>query len=432
MFIFYFSVILLIAFSAVCSAAETAVTGSSPGKIYKFKTEGNPRATLVVSLLRQKSRLISSLLVANTLVNIFSTSIVTSMLIEMYGEQGTAYATFVMSLLIIIFAEVLPKAFAVISPEQISMALAPALHALIKLLMPITSFLELIIRVTAAVFNLNKDQLISPAEEMRGLIEHQHEEGNFIKSDRDMLGGVLDLSSIAVSEIMTHRSNMSSIDASLPLEDITKQAINTPYTRIPLWREDKDNIVGVLHLRTLLKALHANKFSYNKLKLSDFVTEPWFIPESVSVKNQLFEFRKKRNHFAIVVDEYGAIRGIITLEDALEEIVGQIEDEIDPKYQAIIKTDKNYIIEGKTPIRDVNREFSWNLPDENVSTIAGLIMHETGIIPEEGQEFMIYDLKIKILRRQANKIKTLSVEPLNKDLTNKFVSQANDMQDIND
>jgi Mg2+/Co2+ transporter CorB len=411
MVFFSISVIILLAISAICSASETAVTGSSPGKMHKLKSEGSNRAALVVKLLKNKGRLISSLLVANTVVNILSTSLVTTLFIELYGEQGTAMASFFMSVVIIIFGEVLPKAIAVVHPEKIALAIAPVLNSLVLILTPINTFLNLIIKGTALIFNIGKDQLVSAAEEVRGMIEYQLEEGNVFKSDRDMLGGVLDLSSITVADIMTHRSHMFTINSDLPLEEITKQALNTPYTRIPLWKDDKDNIIGILHLRSLLKALHDNNFDYSKLKLENFITEPWYIPENVQVNLQLSEFRKRRNHFAIVVDEYGALRGVVTLEDAVEEIVGQIEDEHDIQKDLIEKQDENkYIIEGIAPIRDVNRELDWNLPDEDASTIAGLIMHETGRIPEEGEEFKLFNLKMTIIRRQANRIKTLLVE----------------------
>jgi Mg2+/Co2+ transporter CorB len=411
MILFSISVIILLAVSAICSASETAVTGSSPGKMHKLKSEGSNRAALVVKLLKNKGKLISSLLVANTLVNILSTSLVTTLFIDLYGEQGTALASFLMSIVIIVFCEVLPKAIAVVHPEKIALSIAPVLNSLVLILTPINVLLNLIIKFTAIIFNIGKDQLVSAAEEVRGMIEYQLEEGNVFKSDRDMLGGVLDLGSITVADIMTHRSHMFTINSELPLEEITKQALNTPYTRIPLWKDDKDNIIGVLHLRSLLKALHDNSFNYSKLKLENFITEPWFIPENVQVNLQLSEFRKRRNHFAIVVDEYGALRGVVTLEDAVEEIVGQIEDEHDIQKDLIEKQDENkYIIEGIAPIRDVNRELDWNLPDEDASTIAGLIMHETGRIPEEGEEFKLFNLKMTIIRRQANRIKTLLVE----------------------
>ncbi len=411
MILFYISVMILLVISAICSASETAVTGSSPGKMHKLKSEGNNRAALVLQLLKHKGRLISSLLIANTLVNIIATSLVTTLLISIYGEHGTAYATCIMSIVIIIFGEVLPKTLAVIHPEKIALSIAPLLNTLVIILTPVNAFLNGMIRLTSFVFNIGKDQLVSATEEMRGMIEHQHEEGKVFKSDKDMLGGVLDLSSINVSDIMTHRSHMVAINADLPLEEITKQALNTSFTRIPLWKDDKDNIIGILHLRTLLKALYDNSFDYSKLKLEDFVTEAWFIPENVQVSLQLSEFRRRRNHFAIVVDEYGALRGVVTLEDTIEEIVGQIEDEHDIQQHLIVKQEGNkYLIEGSSPIRDVNRELDWNLPDEDASTIAGLIMHETGRIPEEGEEFKLFNLKMTIVRRQANIIKTILVE----------------------
>jgi Mg2+/Co2+ transporter CorB len=248
---------------------------------------------------------------------------------------------------------------------------------------------------------------------VRGIIEHHLEEGNVFKSDGDMLGGVLDIGSMTISEIMIHRSHMISIDASLPTEEITSQALLSPHTRIPLWKDSKDNIVGILHIKDLLRALYKNQFDYTKITIDHFVSSPWFIPEHALVRDQLHSFRKKRSHLAIVIDEYGDMLGIVSLEDILEEIVGQIDDEHDNVRERIVKKGNNkYIIDGSTPIRDLNRELGWNLPDENASTIAGLVMHEAKKLPDQGEIFMMFDLRITVRKKLSNRIKTLSIELL--------------------
>lgn len=409
-------VVVLLAISAYFSAIETAITGASPARIQKLKSEGNLRAIAVLKVLKIKDQAISTLLIANSFINTVSTTIATTILINVFGEEkGTIIASTVMALMIIVFAEVIPKAIALVKADKIALNTVGIINTCLMALRPVNYALSIIIKLFFAAFRIKSETELSGADEVRGVIEHHMAEGKVVKSDRDMLGGVLDMGNLSVSEIMVHRSSMFTIDSSLAINEIASKALTCPHTRIPVWKDSKDNIVGVLHLKNMLLSLYKANFDYSKIKLSDFVSEPWFIPENALVIQQLQEFRKRRSHFALVVDEYGDLQGLVTLEDILEEIVGQIDDEYDHGPSNIIReTDNKFLIEGSTSIRDVNRELNWNLPDDNASTLGGLIMHELHKLPKEGEVFELFDLKITIYSRLATRIKTLMVETLDK------------------
>lgn len=409
-------IVTLLICSALTSGSETAVTASSPGKLQQLKQRGNKRAKISLQLIKIKERLITTLLVANNIINILATTITTSFLISIYGDHGIAIATLVMTTSIIIFAEVLPKAIAVMKPENVFVTLVPFLRFILFILRPITLVLDLFIKLISKLLNINMNQ-ITGADEVRGIIDHQMEEGNFYKEDRDMLEGVLDLGNITVEEIMIHRSKMESINSDLPIKEIIDQALRSTHTRIPMWRDNKDNIVGILHLKDLIQKLYHHKFDYNKIDIQDCLSEPWFIPENVQVGKQLNEFRTRKSHLAMIVDEYGDLMGLVTLEDILEEIVGPIDDEHDKnKYQIIKVSPNSFIVEGDASIRDLNREFGWNISDENATTLAGFIIHEIKKIPEQSEKFFIDNFQFEIMRKSENYIRTIKITTPTDDL----------------
>lgn len=409
-----FLVLILLGISAFFAAAETAVTAASPGKIQKVKAKNVKKANIVFALLKQKEYVISTLLIVNSAINTIATTIATAAFISLLGDDGTLITSGVMSIMIIVFAEVIPKAIAVARAESVILMSSNIVVNALRILQPVNFVLRLILRLFCYIFRIKLVQNVSGTEEVRGIIEHHVEEGNVFKSDRDMLGGILDLGNLTVSEIMIHRFQMISIDADLPVKDITSQALQSSYTRIPLWQKSKDNIVGILHIRDLVKSLHSNNFDYSKIHIQDFISKPWFIPDHALVSHQLHSFRQKRIHLALVIDEYGVLLGMLTLEDILEEIVGQIEDEHDHISQRIIKKSSNtFIIDGSTPIRDINRELEWSLPDDHANTMAGLIIHEVHKIPQAGEIFEMLNLRITIKKRISNRIKTIMVELLN-------------------
>jgi len=409
-------VALLLGCASLISALETSVIASSPGRIQKKRSISNGKVELLLRILKNKDKVISTLLIIYSILNTVATTIATGVILELVDpEYSTIVASAIMSILVIVFAEVLPKAIAVSKAEKIAMGGAKFINHALWLMRPINFALHKIVKLFCFIFKIDLKSDISAAEEVRGVIEHYHQEGNVIKNDRDMLGGVLDLRHITVAEIMVHRSQMIIIDADLPVADIVNQALKTPYTRIPLWQGSKDNIIGILHLRNLLKALHKNKFEYTKVDIKLYISEPWFVPENALLSRQLMEFRTKRSHIAIVVDEYGDIIGILTLEDILEEIVGQIDDEHDVETNKIVKKDKNiYIVEGTTTVRDLNRELNIILSDEQAHTIAGVIMHHLERLPNVGDKLELNNVRMTIIKKQTHKIKQVLIERLDK------------------
>lgn len=406
-----FVILLLLGIGGLLSAIETAITASSPGKIHKSKAENNKRATIVLSLLKSKDKVINTLLIGNSIINTVCTTIAAGIFIDYFNEGiATLLTSFIMSSLIIIVVEVIPKTLAILRSEEIALFFAPVITLFLKLLKPVNAFLAVIIKIVFFIFRINVKPEVSGAEEVRGVIEHHHAEGHVYKSDRDMLGGVLDMSDMTVSEIMLHRSNIVAIDINLSNEKIIKKVFSSTYSRIPLWQDNPDNIVGILHIKDLMASLYENNNDITKINVKSLINEPWFIPENALVKQQLSAFRERKTHFACVVDEYGDLQGIITLEDILEEIVGQIYDEHDPSNEAIIKKSENtFIISGTATIRDINRELNWNLPDENAITIAGLIINELERIPNQGETIEIFNLKVVIQKKVANKIEVVRV-----------------------
>jgi Mg2+/Co2+ transporter CorB len=407
-------IIGLLLFSAYLSALETAIIASSPARIQRLKAEGSEQASMALKLLKMKDKVNNTLLIMNSLSNTVCTTLAAGLFIGLYGDEtGTLISSTIMSVFIIVFAEVIPKAIAVAKSEKITLRVAHFVDLLIKIMYPINFALDIIVKIFCFIFRINLHSHFSGAEELRGAIEHQHQEGNVLREDSYMLGSILDIGGMTVSSIMIHRSNMKTIDASLPIKKIVSQALSTTHTRLPLYKGDRDNIIGILHMRDLLKSLYDNDFNYNKVILSNFITPPWFIPDNALVSQQLHEFRKRRTHFALVVDEYGEIKGLVTLEDVLEEIVGQIDDEHDNPVTHIHKKSENqYIIHGSISIRDLNREMGWTLPDEEANTLAGIIIQHAKRLPERGEHFHIQNIKLTVLDRQRNQLKLIMVDVL--------------------
>jgi len=283
---------------------------------------------------------------------------------------------------------------------------------------PITRAMQFLVRRILALFgsSISEDaDMLAAHEEIRGAIELHHKEGGVVKLTRDMLGGVLDLRELAVSDIMVHRIKMDAIDVELPTDQIVDAALRSPHTRLPLWRGEREEIVGILHAKQLLRALRETRGDLSKLDIMSLATPPWFVPDTTTLKDQLNAFLKRKAHFAIVVDEYGEVMGLLTLEDIIEEIVGDITDETDiAAALAKPQADGSLIVDGLVPIRDVNRLMDWDLPEEEATTVAGLVIHEAQTIPDPGQAFTFHDFRFEVLRRHRNRITSLRVTPLDK------------------
>jgi len=318
------------------------------------------------------------------------------------------YATIAMTLLVLIFGEILPKTYAFRHSDKLALTIAPTFLVLVRLLSPVMSALQYVIRGVQRIFGVKFDgaqEWSATVEELRGAIELHRGRGAMAGHERAMLHSILDLADVDVEMVMQHRRDIFMIDSSLPTSKIVEEALESPFTRIPLWRDTPDNIVGVMHAKAMLREVHAHTGDLDALDLDNIATPPWFIPESTTLLDQLHAFRRRREHFALVVDEYGALMGVVTLEDILEEIVGDISDEHDVVPIGVRpQRDGSYLIAGGVTVRDLNRRFGWDLPDQEAATIAGLVIHESKVIPQVGQIFHFHRFRFQIARRQRNRI----------------------------
>jgi Mg2+/Co2+ transporter CorB len=408
---------ILLVLSAFFSGSETSLTGASRPLMHQLESKGDRRAKIVNKLQERKGQLIGAILIGNNVVNILASALATSILIGMFGEAGIVYATIIMTVLVVMFAEILPKTYALQNADRVSLQIASTINPLVIFLSPITFATQWLVRVTLRLFGIHLysgEDFVAKTDELRGAIElHQSESENneTLQHERAMLRSVLDLSEVDVGEIMVHRKTVAMLNAGEPAEAIVKQVLASQYTRMPLWRDEPDNVIGIIHAKEVLRAIHENKGDFN-IDIESLVTEAWFIPETTRLLDQLQAFRDRHEHFALVVDEYGSLEGVVTLEDILEEIVGDITDEHDNNVPGLrAQSDGSYIVDGSFTIRDLNRHFEWNLPDEEASTSAGLVLYESRRIPEVGQAFMFYGLRFDIMRRQHHQITAIRITP---------------------
>ena len=404
-------IILLLIISAFLSGSETALTATSRARMLRLQKAGSRRARWVNALLMEKERLLSAILLGNNLVNILASALATRLFLDMVGESGIIYATLVMTVLVVLFAEVLPKTYAILTPDTTALRAAGILRVWLWVFAPIAKLLALAAaRILRALGFADPQALLGAHDEIRGAIDLHHEEGSVRKGDKDMLGGILDLRDTFVQEIMVHRKSMQMIDLGATNGDIIKQILTSPFTRIPLWRGEPENIIGILHAKDLLRAIAENMSNPNAIDIASLASPPWFVPETTPLREQLNAFRKRKSHFALVVDEYGALMGMVTMEDILEEIVGHIDDEHDQPQSVIDKRDDGTLdVSGALSIRDLNRELGWALPDDEATSIAGLVIHEARTIPEIGQVFEFHGVRFQIISRQRNQIMRIRI-----------------------
>ncbi|MGE4312709.1 MAG: HlyC/CorC family transporter [Pseudobdellovibrionaceae bacterium] len=409
------AIFTLLLLSAFFSGSETAFTAASRARLRTLEKEGNARASDVLHVIEKKERMIGALLLGNNLVNILASALATSLFITLFGDKGVFYATAIMTVLVLIFAEVLPKTYALHHANTLTLFLAPFIRILIFVLSPITELITGIVRVTLKIFgaDISKVKSGSHVELLRGVIELYVGDAEEVQAQRAMLRSILDLADVEVEEIMTHRKNVTMIDASMEIEQLVNEVLSSPYTRIPVYRNEQDNIIGVLHAKQLLRALHENNNDFSKIVLDEVISAPWFIPDVTPLYDQLQAFKKRREHFAVVVDEYGTFLGVVTLEDILEEIVGEIDDEHDITVPGVRKeANGSVLVQGSVTIRDLNRQFEWNLPDdEDYSTVAGLVLYESQILPEAGQAFVFHGFRFQILKKSGNQLALLRITP---------------------
>ena len=399
-------VIFLLLLSGLLSGSETSITSVSKSKIHKLAIRGDKRAQQLLHLIKNKSDFISSLLIGNNFVNILASVLATAILIKYYGDKGILYSTILMSLLIVIFSEVLPKSYALIRPDRFALAMSKYLIVFSKIITPIMLLVKAINWSFFKIMRIdleNKATSKTAREDIRNIINMHEDEGRLLKDEGDMLNAILDLKEITVEKIMTHRKNIYSIDLNNKNEFFPRIS-KSSFSRIPVWKENPNNILGLIHAKNVLTNLN-DQGQLDITKIKENLIKPWFVPETTKAKDQLNEFIQRKEKLAFVVDEYGELMGLISMEDIIEEIVGNIFDEKDFSTIGIRKIDSNtYRIRGDVNIRDINRELDIQIPDTFYSTIAGYIIHETESFPDVGQIFSFGDIRYEIVNKNKNQI----------------------------
>lgn len=419
------AILALLVMSAFFSGSETALTASSRAKLKGQADKGSLGAKAAMKVTEDRERMIGALLLGNNIVNILSASLATALLTRIFGDSGVAFATMAMTALVLIFGEVLPKTLAITFPEAVATRVAPIIRILIVVFSPVVSTVRALVRGLLWMMGVrgNPDgSMLALREEIVGAISLGHSEGAMEKEDRDRLLGALDLGHRTVEEIMRHRRQIEMVNAAQSPDQILTQVLASPHTRLPVFRDSDDNILGVIHAKDLLREV--DRLVRNEdgpapglsgLDIVKVAMKPYFIPETTSLDEQMREFLKRRTHFALVVDEYGTLQGLITLEDILEEIVGEITDEFDPvAREGTLKREEDgaYVVDGAMTIRDLNRAMDWQLPDDEANTVAGLVIHEAQMIPAEGQVFSFHGFRFEVAARRENRITRLKMRPL--------------------
>jgi len=398
------------------SASETALTAVSRARMLRLEKSGNWRAKIVNELIQIRERMIGAILTGQNVVNIAASAVATGLLLAWFGEVGVLYATLIMTVVTVVFAEVLPKTMAINAPDRVALMVAVPISWVVRVLGPMLIGIETVVRwiLRMVGFRVGTDQaFLSAHEELRGTVELLHHEGSVEKQDRDMFGGLLDLRDLVVSDVMIHRTEMITVCADDPPAEVVKAALAEPVTRIPLWSGKPENIIGILHAKDLLRAMRDANGDLTAIDVKTIARPPWFVPDVRPLSEQIKAFRRRKTPFALVVDEYGELMGLVTLEDILEEIVGDITDEHDVAVPGLRpQPDGSVNVDGGVPIRDLNRVMDWNLPDDEATTIAGLVIHEARSIPEAGQTFTFHGFRFRVLRRDKNRISALRITPL--------------------
>jgi Mg2+/Co2+ transporter CorB len=417
-------ILLLLVLSGFFSGSETALTAASRGKLRAQADKGSKGAQKALQITEDNESLIGSVLLGNNLVNILATSLATAIFTRAFGESGVALATLVMTLLVLVFAEVLPKTYAITNSEKAAAAVAPVIGVVVTVFSPVVSAVRFFVRGVLRIFGVQIDpnsHILAVREEIAGALQLGHSEGIVEKEDRDRVLGALDLSERMVEEIMLHRSGIEMINASDAPEAVLQQCLESNHTRLPVFQDDPENIIGVIHAKDLLRAMYkliggpdGDAAALNRFKITDVAMPPYFVPETTTLDDQMRQFLRMRTHFALVVDEYGSLQGLITLEDILEEIVGEITDEFDPDadHPLVKSEDGQYLVDGAMTIRDLNRATDWSLPDDEANTVAGLVIHEAQMIPTPGQVFSFHNFRFEVVSRDGNRITVLRIRPL--------------------
>jgi Mg2+/Co2+ transporter CorB len=416
------AILCLLVVSAFFSGSETALTAASRPKLHGMADRGARSAEVALRLKEDGERLIGAILLGNNLANILGTALATTFFTLLLGESGVAMATLVMTALVVMFSEIAPKNYAISNPERAATLVSRPISVFVRLFAPVVGFVSRLVRLFLRAFGVRMDPEthVLALDEIRGAIDLHHHEGAVKKAERDRLLAALDLREREVAEVMRHRRSIETIDADLPAEEVLAFCLKSAHTRIPMWKDEPENIIGVIHAKDLLRAVHGlttdsqgGWADLGRLDVLSVAMEPWFVPDTTSLDEQLRAFLTRRSHFALVVDEYGALQGLITLEDILEEIVGDITDEHDVEIEGLNRlADGSILVDGAMTIRDFNRATDWNLPDEEANTLAGLVIHEAQTIPAAGQIFSFHGVRFEVAERKRNQITRLKVKRL--------------------
>jgi Mg2+/Co2+ transporter CorB len=411
------TILLLLVVSAFLSGSETALTAVSHATMHRLEQQHSRAARCVNILLADRERMIGSILLGNTFISILTSSLATSLLAARYGNTAVIITTLVLTFVVLIFAEVLPKTLAIARTDRFALNVGRVLLPIVRLLAPVVNAVQFLVWRILERFGVREETeghpVLPPHEEIRGAVDLAHREGSVHREHRDMMGGILDLRELSIGDVAIHRKSIIAVDAELSPAELFESVVAANHARVPVWRETPDNVIGVLRTATVLREYARRKGQLAGWDILSLMEEPWFVPDTTTLEEQIRAFRHRRLHFALVVDEYGALQGLITLTDIVEEIIGGIPDERAAEDQTDIRPqrDGSFLVKGTTPIRDLNRVLDWNLPDEEATTIAGLVIHEARTIPEVGQRFAFYGFKFEILRRQRNQITVLRMTP---------------------
>lgn len=409
-------IFVLLGLSGIFSGSETALTAASRARIHHMMKDGNRRAKRVGRLIEDQERLIGAILLGNNLVNILASALATSLFMTMAGEEGVVYATLVMTALVLIFAEVLPKSYAIANPDNMALKVSWFISLIVAVFAPVVALVQKIVRLTLRLFGIdisNMESVLSAHDEIRGTIDLHHKEGGLVKEDTHMLGSILDLNDVTVEDVMVHRSSMEALDINDGTDKIMAAVVASAYTRLPVYEGDPENIIGVLHAKDVLRSFRRASGQSKRINIKRIMSKPWFVPETTTLREQLNAFLERKAHFALVVDEYGAIQGLVTLEDILEEIVGDIADEHDFEVPGVKQLpDGSVQVDGTVPIRDLNRMLDWRLPDDEAITVAGLVIHEAETIPIVGRKFRFHGCRFEVTSRKRNQVTGLKIKKL--------------------
>ena len=411
------ALVALLLLSAFAAAVRASLWNASRTRLGELQKRGFRGAGTALRLLADEDRTMGALALAKLLAAALAGGLAAFLLFHQLPPLQAGLAAAGLIAVFAFLGFVLPDAYAARRADRVAVILSGPAQLLTAILGPPAAALEALSRgLLTLTGNSGVDETHTMHEELREAIDLHVKDGTVVKNDRDMLSGILAMQDLEVSDIMVHRTKMTMLDIEEGPKEIVNTVLKSGHTRIPVWKDSPDNIIGVLHAKNLFAALQKHNGDATKVDIEDILLPPWFVPDTRAIPDQLNAFLKRKSHFAIVVDEYGEVQGLVTLEDIIEEIVGDIKDEHDAVATGVRpKPDGSYLVDGSVAIRDLNRAFDWDLPDEEANTIAGLVIHEARMIPEVGQAFVFHGFRFEILKKRRHQITALRMSPVKRD-----------------